>query len=119
MLFDGRGRKGLSHVFVQHRGSQPGPGTKLNGRAAEVFLKDWRREFVRPGLQQRQSSSVAPPPQRWSASAVLWAQQTDEDLWDLSQLLLGKLDACDFIALYTFSINLLLYPAFLKANLSE
>ena len=28
-----------SCVFVQHRGSQPGPGTKLNGHTAEVFLK--------------------------------------------------------------------------------
>ena len=39
-----------------------------------------------------------------------------EDLWDVSKLLLGKDDAYDFIALYTFSIHLLLHPAFLKAS---
>lgn len=67
---------------------------------------------------ERQSSSAAPPPQRWSASPVLGVPQTHEDPWDLSQLLLGKGDACDFITLYTFSIHLLLHPSSLKASLS-
>lgn len=67
---------------------------------------------------ERQSFSAAPLPQRWSISAVLLVQQFDMGLQNLSQLLLGKDDACDFIALYIFSIHLLLCPAFLKANLS-
>lgn len=101
LLFAGKGGNGLLHVSEQYRGWQPRPGTKLNAHTAEVFLQGWRWEFVLLGPQQRQSSSAAPLSQRWRASAVLWAPQTDEDLWDLSQLLLGKDDACYFITLYT------------------
>lgn len=68
---------------------------------------------------ERQSSSAAPLPTVLEHISCARAWQTDEDLWDLSQLFLGKDDACDFITLYTFTTHLLLCPAFLEASLSE
>lgn len=58
LLFDGRGRNRLLHGFVQHRGSQPCPGTQLNSCTAEVFLKGWRWKLIHPGLQQRGRASL-------------------------------------------------------------
>lgn len=107
-----------SHVFLCGTGGHSLALAKLNDHTAELFLKGRRWEFFHIRLWQRQSSSAAPPPQCWSASAVLWVRQPDEGLWDLSQLLLGEDKAYDFSILYTFAIHLLLCPAFLKASLS-
>lgn len=101
-----------SHIFfVQHRGSQPGPSSKLSGHTAGMFMKGLRWEFVHLRLQQRGRAPLRPPCH--NAEALLRVQQTDGDLWDLSQD-----DACDFISLYTFNIYPWLHTAFWKASLS-